>query len=96
VQRAPVRLAQHHAAARGDHADLGLHDRGDDLLLEVAEGLLAPRVEEAADRTSDAALDFVVDVNEGNIEPARQMAPDGRFAAAGQADQGDTLQLRLR
>ena len=86
-QRPAIRLAQHRAAAGGQHERaVGAAQLGEGVLLDIAEGCLAMLLEIGADRPADAVLDLMVAVDEAPAELAGELPSDGGLAAAGHAD----------
>ncbi len=61
-------------------------------LLKVSKPFFALAGEEGFDRAAKALLYHVVGVHKRHPQPPRQLPPDGGFAAAGQADEGDDCQ----
>ena len=70
-----------------------LDDFSEDRRFNIAKSIFALLLEERADRTADALLDDRVGVDERNAESPREVTPDGGLATAGEADQGDQLQI---
>ena len=95
MQRLAVGLAQHRAAAGGQHMGGTVEKFVENLLLEVSEGGFALTLEKDPDRAADAALDLGITVDEAPLEASRQVPADGGFASAGQADQGDEQKVSL-
>ena len=63
----------------------------DDLLFEGAKVVFSILSEDFGDRSARARLDGFVAIGEGEAEMARELASDGRFAAAHHADQRDDI-----
>ena len=89
AQVPPVGRPQHRATASGQHARRALRQLVDHSLLDVAKGRLALVVKVVADRAAQALLDHRVRIRERQLQPPRERAADGGFAAAGQADKND-------
>jgi hypothetical protein len=87
VQGIPVGWAQHGATAGGQNLPAARAELVDDVLLDVAEALLAVLREEVSDRHADPRLDLGVAVGEDQAQLAGQVAADGGLAAAGHAHQ---------
>jgi hypothetical protein len=91
AQRLAIRLAKHDTAAGGNHRSGVAQQLRNDLLFEVAKGLLAFALEVLADGAADAALDLMVRVGEAPAQAACEMLADGRLPAAGHRNQSDRL-----
>src|SRR5579875_1209164 len=83
------RLGDDAAARRHDEGAVLTQDALQRFALRAAERLLAEHLEDLAQRGAAAPLDLAIEFDEGQVEPRRQHAAEGRFAAAAQADQGD-------
>lgn len=86
VQPLPIRRSQHRAAARGQHARLPPGQLVDHGLLDIAEGVLALPLEELADGAADAIFDHLIGIDEGHLQPPRELPADRGLAGAGKAD----------
>jgi hypothetical protein len=91
---AAVLLAHHHAAAGGQHRVIELRHLVDDLLLAVAEALLALDVEDPGDIGAGARSISVVAVGEAELQGAREELADGGLAGPHGADEKDAAVLR--
>ena len=87
VQQLSIVGAKHGAAARRDDRAAGIDERGQHLGFALPERRLALVLEQAGDRAAGPALDDLVAVDEGPLEPARHFLADRGLAAAGQTDQ---------
>src|SRR5690606_16001896 len=89
LQQRPVLGPDDGPAAGGDHdlveLDAALHDLG----LVVAEDLLAVELEDVGDPHAAHPFDHAVGVDEGELQPARQLPADAALAGAHEARHGD-------
>src|SRR5205823_4906829 len=77
------------AAAGGDHGALEVAGGAEDVALALAEVRLTALGEDLLDRELLRRLDQFVEVEEGDVEARRELAPDGGLAGAHEADQVD-------
>jgi hypothetical protein len=88
VQQLTVALTQHGTASGGQHAIAAPGNQvGDDLGLDVPEGLFTVAFKELPDAAADALLDFLVRVDKRHADLACQLFADGGLATAGHADE---------
>ena len=89
AQCAPVLLAQHHAAAGGEHDAVTLGEFVDHRDLAVTEAGLALYVEDPGDLCARTILDDVIRIEEGATERVSEVPADRGLAGTHEADKED-------
>ena len=89
AEQATILLAHDGAAAGRDDDLVEVEAAAHDLGLVVAEGLLAVELEDLADAHAGDPLDHPVGVDEGQLQPPRQLPADAALAGAHEAGHGD-------
>jgi len=84
---AAIFLREHRAAAGGKHDALERRQLGERLRLAGTEAGLALDVEDRGYLDAAAALELQVAINEAQLQPPREQAPDGGLASAHHADE---------
>jgi len=82
-----VQGANHRAASCGQHAVGALGQLIDHLRLDVSEALLALDFEELANGATQALLNGVIRIDEGQVQFSGEMTAHSGFSTAGQTDQ---------
>lgn len=77
------------ASAGCNHLRLPVDEACNHAPLAIAEMAFAEAFEDFGDRKPGGSLDFVIGVDERDLEAQRQPAPDGRLANPHQADKDD-------
>lgn len=89
MQMLPIGRPKHHATARGQHTFGLLGQLVNNRLLDIPKLRLPFPLKILTDGAAELLLNDVVRVEEGKLQPSGELSPDGGFARAGEADEGD-------